>query len=397
MRLLILSILLIARPSLNSISEMRLSGFLGFEIISTTLLIGAAYFFSLFKITFTAFLRDAYFWLFVSLISIMFLSMTINQKPNLLSTMSLITRFVSFLSIYLYSRYIFSTKTVKLPFYVIIISSFIPVVFGLHQYLNGTGLANRGVVATYGTFFHPNMFGNFLLVISLVAIYLIFSADKKLEKILLWIYVLVLLFLILNTYGRAVQLTALFCIGIFTLRFSRKLFILFCLLGVAFSLLSTDILQNIIMRFQQTDSTGLPLSGRLLVWKPMIELFKEHPILGIGPNNWVNLHHGFAPHNEFIRFLTETGFLGCAIFTGIWLSLLFKFAKMFFHNKSPLILLAFLVVLSAVFLMSTSNLGTKAELQWTIWAIIGFILGVFDREKIKIGKFVASTMQSIGF
>jgi O-antigen ligase len=257
-------------------------------------------------------------------------------------------------------------------------------VFGLHQYLNGTGLANRGVVATYGTFFHPNMFGNFLLIISLVALYLIFSSDKKLEKILLWIYILVLLFLILNTYGRAVQLTTSFCIGIFTLRFSRKLFIFFCILGGSFFLLSTDILHSIIMRFQQTDSTGLPLSGRLLIWKPMIELFKEHPILGIGPNNWVNLHHGFAPHNEFIRFLTETGFLGFILFTSIWLSLLFKFIKMFLHNKSPLILLALLVVLSAVFLMSTSNLGTKAELQWTIWAIIGLILGVSDREKVKM-------------
>jgi len=75
-----------------------------------------------------------------------------------------------------------------------------------------------------------------------------------------------------------------------------------------------------------TDNTSL---SRLAYWKRGIEFFKEHPVLGIGYNNWVPYYKKYYPgeslrgeqqevaHNTPITVLAELGIFGFIFYYGI--------------------------------------------------------------------------------
>jgi len=63
--------------------------------------------------------------------------------------------------------------------------------------------------------------------------------------------------------------------------------------------------------------------ARLTYWKDGIEIANQHPVLGIGYNNWLPYYHarynpeGELPHNYFIECVTQTGYVGLAVFCGV--------------------------------------------------------------------------------
>lgn len=76
------------------------------------------------------------------------------------------------------------------------------------------------------------------------------------------------------------------------------------------------------------------VNDRLTIWKKTTELVKDHPITGVGPENWkLNiLSYGsggvswsggyYVPdriHNVYLQMAAETGFPGVGLFVGFWL------------------------------------------------------------------------------
>jgi len=81
---------------------------------------------------------------------------------------------------------------------------------------------------------------------------------------------------------------------------------------------------------------------RLIQWRVALEGFRDHPLLGIGPENhtllWTRYFDSRAlhsdptsiydrAHNGFLEVLSTTGILGFASFLGIWISLLFTIRR----------------------------------------------------------------------
>lgn len=76
-------------------------------------------------------------------------------------------------------------------------------------------------------------------------------------------------------------------------------------------------LVNFIYRFQETSQSGDVSLGRFDMWKIAIDLYKQHPIFGIGwdcykVNNTIIAN--VDSHNSYVQLLCETGTIGTIIF-----------------------------------------------------------------------------------
>jgi O-antigen ligase len=63
--------------------------------------------------------------------------------------------------------------------------------------------------------------------------------------------------------------------------------------------------------------------SRLAYWEDGIEIMNQHPVLGVGYNNWLPYYHDFynpageLPHNIFVEAGSELGYLGLAGFVAL--------------------------------------------------------------------------------
>jgi hypothetical protein len=63
--------------------------------------------------------------------------------------------------------------------------------------------------------------------------------------------------------------------------------------------------------------------SRITYWEDGIEIMNEHPLLGVGYNNWLPYYHDFynpfaeLPHNIFVEAGSELGYLGLAGFVAL--------------------------------------------------------------------------------
>lgn len=85
-----------------------------------------------------------------------------------------------------------------------------------------------------------------------------------------------------------------------------------------------------------TDPNFASNKERVYMWKAAIEMFKEHPIAGVGKGNWAKeardnyfprfknewpVFGAFAhAHNVYLTWLAETGIIGLTLFLSFWLS-----------------------------------------------------------------------------
>ena len=67
---------------------------------------------------------------------------------------------------------------------------------------------------------------------------------------------------------------------------------------------------------------------RIVAWKKAINMFADHPVMGVGPGNFVHEFHNYAPHesalgvvekavvphNTYLHILAESGFIAFALF-----------------------------------------------------------------------------------
>lgn len=82
-----------------------------------------------------------------------------------------------------------------------------------------------------------------------------------------------------------------------------------------------------------------PLDPRILAWQAGIELIKKHPIIGVGPQRFLEASAFYLPgksphvaHNTFLNFSANTGLIaGFTYLSFFWVSL-----KMFKRNKKVL-------------------------------------------------------------
>ncbi|MCW3093140.1 MAG: O-antigen polymerase [Ferruginibacter sp.] len=138
------------------------------------------------------------------------------------------------------------------------------------------------------------------------------------------------------------------------------------------------------------------LERKLMVEKGL-EIFKEYPIRGIGPNNFyyfdsklssfyefdrlggdtIEYYNSRSAHNSYIQVLSEMGILGLSILIGLIIVPLFFFFRKFFSGKMDLQFLPFVSLLGISMHLYAITALTGAN----SWMIIGLSWGVLNSSK----------------
>ncbi len=209
----------------------------------------------------------------------------------------------------------------------------------------GFTMNNAPVFRCGGTFAHPNIFGGFLFF-SLLITYYLFCTEKK--RLLLAACLLIQSIALLFSFSRAAIFAYLlasfiwFAIALFhTFSFQKPLDSQGkSVIALTLTIFSITLLSSIIFYPQiasrggmvnYTATTSGPDKERIVYQKMAWEMFKDHPILGVGFNNFQLFSPSYAPksypfslhskvHNSYLLILSEMGICGLAAF------LLFLFA-----------------------------------------------------------------------
>ena len=117
-----------------------------------------------------------------------------------------------------------------------------------------------------------------------------------------------------------------------------------------------------VARFESITNTTTDASnlGRFDVWISSINMFKDHPVTGVGIGQWRTIYeasyrlptenqHLYHAHNNFIQLLGEVGFLGLLGVLIFYGSIVVDNFVVWFKNRDPYSLCAMIAVICYVF------------------------------------------------
>jgi O-antigen ligase len=139
---------------------------------------------------------------------------------------------------------------------------------------------------------------------------------------------------------------------------------------------------------QNTTERANSLLGRLALWTAAANLFLEHPIVGVGPKNFLSLapsiltrdemggEEALDPHNVWIGILAEQGLIGLITYAGFNWAIFALAVRRLRHSLAPTsraLCLAYLAYHAFWFVMAYSYFGKGAG--HIHFMMIGLMLG----------------------
>lgn len=130
---------------------------------------------------------------------------------------------------------------------------------------------------------------------------------------------------------------------------------------------------------------------RLAVWQRSYEIFQDHPVFGVGPDNFKSAYAekikgswakplGHA-HNDFLNVLVYSGLFGLAAFIFFWKQVAFRLWRGFKENRTSPYLLAGVCVVAAylVYAQFESSLVYR-EIRMELFFLLGAALSVLESK-----------------
>lgn len=193
-------------------------------------------------------------------------------------------------------------------FTVIGLSAMVLALHSAQQAAHGVGwtgmtLGEDGRVRYVGIFNDPNDLG-LLFVMALPMLMYLASRAGFLGR---WFWragVLLLLYGVYLTQSRGTQLAVLLMVGVYV--WQRRGLAMAAGLSVA-GLVGLMLLPS--SRMTELDVDEPSAFGRVDAWYEGLDMFKTHPLLGVGAGNFTD-YNELTAHNSFVLVLAETGFLG---------------------------------------------------------------------------------------
>ena len=262
--------------------------------------------------------------------------------------------------IFLFVR-VFSKKHSFIIWNVILISSFIVVLYGIHQYFGGfeatrkylysspeiiktlppTYLERLSSNRVFSTFVYPNIFAGFLIMIFPFSFFITLSKKKKysIPAFFLIILIVYTLFLTGSIGGIAIFLFILQIMLLYFLFNEKKLWI-------SITILSTVEILALIFLYKRGMLPHMSsFQDRLMYWKSSIQIFKNNFLCGVGPENYKYFYLTFKSpgsmeakhaHNLFFETLSETGIIGTMLLFGVFGLFIKRIIKFAGENKKNL-------------------------------------------------------------
>jgi O-antigen ligase len=146
--------------------------------------------------------------------------------------------------------------------------------------------------------------------------------DKDRYRRILYAGVFVMnVYCVLFLYSRAAYLSGLIGLLVMGLIRSRKVLILLLLVPVFWkTVLPVSVQDRITMTTQEDGKLDSSVEGRLALWAFGWDMFKSHPIFGVGYGRYNSMTRGIDrdgrardPHNLYVKYLAEKGIIGFGV------------------------------------------------------------------------------------
>jgi O-antigen ligase len=269
-----------------------------------------------------------------------------------------------------------------------IYGSYVLVASTIYNYINGNvSVAYEGRYSATGV---NAVDLTLILMLGLpVAMQLFFAASQNkkvgtIYKLINLAYIPLAIFSIILTGSRTSLIAIIpfgfYLIGTQQIKFDRKILFLGILLVSLFAMLPF-IPQSIATRLGTLGSSieAGDLGGRVELWLQAIQVFAQHPILGLGSGT-LDSAIGSAAHNTFISVTAETGFVGFTLFFAL-LTIVFFQAINIPNGNSGL-----WVTILLIWVIGVNSLSW--EHRKLTWLLLNFIVieGSFTYEQLHIGQ-----------
>jgi O-antigen ligase len=283
----------------------------------------------------------------------------------------------------------------------ILVSSIIPCIVGIYQYVNGIGFSDDAVSIPriYGTFSHPNIFSLYLFIL-IVVILLLFVLKKKhspFSTFLLFCIGGFFLAMLLLTYTRVAWVILFAFFFLLALARFRALLIPLIILPTLMYVFILPIRERVDSVFH--NDPGSSVVWRQAMWKFTIQktLSEGKEIAGYGLNTFP-LISGQIPdptigsneaHNDFVKFFVEGGLVGLAVYLLSLFTLSFAIFRRLWQTRAQskeLPHLVFLILgalwIALVFASLSDNIFKNTPVQWIFWVLLGASFRVFGASPV---------------
>jgi O-antigen ligase len=239
-----------------------------------------------------------------------------------------------------------------------VVSSLIGVIITLKE---GTSLDHRlqGLTSHWMTYS-----GLLMLVFIFFFVYLFYEKRKK-QKVAISVLLLIILVSILLSLTRSMWVGIFVSLGIFIIYYKPKiLYLALPALLILILVMPGSVKSRIVSTFDMNNATN---RDRLYMVTAGINIFKDHPLTGVGPDNVKKIYDRYKPveaelsnphlHNNFLQVLAERGILAL-------LSLIAAFA---------------VIIIQLIKKIKNSIEGEKSISVGVLFVFIGFLVaGMFE-------------------
>lgn len=279
----------------------------------------------------------------------------------------------------------------------IFLSSILPILFGLYQFVMGIGLQdeNVSIPRIFGTFSHPNVYSLFLFaLIALGTLYFLVYAKSTAEKLLVSSYLVLVTLTLILTYARIAWIALFVFLGLLALSRLKILLIPLILFPLLLITLSPSIQERVTEAFHPTPDSSI--TWRKNLWHDMLlkTSIEGRTWLGSGMDTFRTssetlrgLRFGSNdPHNDFVKFYVEGGRVGVVVLSLYILSFLWLVIRIYFktpsHSLKHLAAITGFVFFSLLLASLSDNVFKNTPVQWVLWTLMGGLLALY-RESTK--------------
>jgi len=293
-----------------------------------------------------------------------------------------------------------SKRDWRIFFAVMVVVSFFVAIYGLLQF-TGVVSIHQGDIRLDATFGNATYLAIFLVFhVFLISLFFHWYKNKWLRLSLVVVFFLELLIMFLTATRGAILgfIGGLFLFGLLFAIFSkqkklRRIFvglILFLVLGVSlfWFLRDTSFVRNnyVLTRFSDISFSERTVESRFTIWGMSFEGFKEHPVLGWGPENYNLVFNEYyesklwkqepwfdRSHNVMFDWLITAGVLGFLVYMGVFISALYMLWKGYKEKKFSLFEAVGITSLFAAYCFHNLFVFDNLTSYFAFFSILGYI------------------------
>lgn len=269
-----------------------------------------------------------------------------------------------------------------------VVSSLIGVIITLKE---GTSLDHR----LQGLTSHWMTYSGLLMLVFIFFFVFLFYQRRKRRKIVISLSLMIILASILLSLTRSMWVGIFVSLGIFIIYYQPKiLYLALPALLILILVMPASVKSRIVSTFDLNNTTN---RDRLYMVSTAINIFKHHPLTGVGPDNIKKIYDRYKPaqaqlsnphlHNNFFQVLAERGILALlsliAAFAVIIIQLIKKIKNSIQVEKSISVGVLFVFIGFLVAGMFEYNLG-DSEIKFLLFYFLSIPFIGFTNEKISL-------------